>query len=326
MATADPARPLACHPACAHLMTQYIVYLRDVVGLAPASLTIRRSYLRPFLTDAQGLAHQCEPAAVAAVSPYIIRDFLIATGLTQTRAIRIHTVSSIRSFLRFAHVVGLIPRDLTPVIPVVPVWRLERLPRHLEWEEVERLLTVSDRTDPSGRRTYAVLQLVATYGVRIGQVIRLHLGDIDWTARRIHFRASKHGKPVTFGLTAAVADALLPYLEDRGRARYPEVFLTIRSPRRPLGETNNFRTCLLPWFRRAGIIGRPRGAHVIRHAVATRLVNQGTSIKAIADILGHRSIETTRIYAKVDVVHLRQLALDWPEAALAAAPPAEAIR
>lgn len=123
MASADPVRPLACHPACAHLMTQYIVYLRDVVGLAPASLTIRRSYLSPFLTDAQGLAHQCEPTELAAISPHIIRDFLIATALTQTRAIPIHTVSSIRSFLRFAHVVGLIPRDLTPVIPVVPVWR-----------------------------------------------------------------------------------------------------------------------------------------------------------------------------------------------------------
>jgi integrase len=211
------------------------------------------------------------------------------------------------------------------VIPLVPTWRLEGLPRHLEWEEVERLLATCDRARPSGRRTYALLQLVATYGARIGQVTTLRLGDIDWAARRITFQASKHGKPVTFGLTATVAEALLSYLKDRGPSSYPEVFLTVCGPRRPLSESNHFGTCLIPCFRRAGIIGRPYGAHAIRHAVASRLVNQGTPIKAIADILGHRSIDTTRIYAKLDLTHLRKLAVEWPEPTRTVVPPGETI-
>jgi integrase/recombinase XerD len=254
------------------------------------------------LSDLRGLA------------PNTVHDYIIATSKPLTRASRKHLVSGLRSFLRFAHVNGLLERSLVEAVPIILTRKLERLPQTISWEAVQKLLAIPDQATLIGKRDYAILRLVASYGLRIGQAIHLRARDIDWRQGLIHFPAEKGCKSLSFPLLKEVAEALLCYLRERGEAPgTEEVFLAVRGPQRPLGVNNHLGTALQSYYRRAGIQASRRGAHPIRHAFATRLMEQGTPIKNIADLLGHRNIETTFLYTKVELGRLRTLAAEWPE-------------
>jgi integrase/recombinase XerD len=293
------------------LLAQYLDYLRDQQCVSPATIVIRRNAIQPFL---RRIGRRATPSQLRHIGAKRIHDYVIRTSAKLTRASRKHLTSSLRSFLRFAHVYGYLPRDLVNAVPVLTTWRLAYLPRGLTWDQVQRLLKAPDRRTVAGRRDYAMLLLIATYGVRIGQVTTLRRQDIHWREQTISFAPSKGGKPLKFPLDKSVAEALLSYLRrDRGPAPYEEAFLTIRFPRRPVGVNDHLGSSLKTYYRRAGIDVPVKGTHVIRHAVATRLLERGTSIKAIADLLGHRYIDTTYIYTKVDLPRLRTLAGAWPE-------------
>ena len=293
------------------LLAQYLDFLRDQQGVSQATIVIRRLAVRRFL---QFLGRRLTPSQLRQLSAKRIHDYIIRHSSGLTRASRKHLTSSLRSFLRFAHVRGYLPRDLVDAVPVLATWRLAHLPRGLSWEQVQSLLKAPDRRTAVGRRDYAMLLLVATYGVRIGQVTALTRHDIHWHEQTIAFAPSKGGKPLKFPLEKSVAQALLAYLRrDRGPAPFDEVFLTIRGARRPLGVNNHLGAALKTYYRRAGIKASVIGTHAIRHAVATRLLEKGASIKTIADLLGHRDIGTTYIYTKVDLMQLRTLAGQWPE-------------
>ena len=141
----------------------------------------------------------------------------------------------------------------------------------------------------------------------------MKLQDIYWQEGAICFAASKHGNALRFPLHQEVAEALLSYIKDRMQTEFQEVFLTITDPKRPLSKHNHYYTSLTKYYLKAGISSSSKGSRVLRHAFATRLVNQNISIKTISDLLGHRWIETTFIHTKVDVGKLRELARDWPE-------------
>jgi integrase/recombinase XerD len=297
--------------SAAPLLAQYLDFLRDQQGVSQATIAIRRLMVRRFL---QFIGRRATPSQLRQLGAKRIHDYIIRHSSGLTRANRKHLTSSLRSFLRFAHVRGYLPRDLVDAVPVLATWRLAHLPRGLSWEQVQRLLKAPDRRTAVGRRDYAMLLLVATYGVRIGQVTALTRHDIHWHEQTIAFAPSKGGKPLKFPLETSVAQALLAYLRrDRGPAPFDEVFLTIRGARRPLGVNNHLGAALKTYYRRAGIRASVIGTHAIRHAVATRLLEKGTSIKTIADLLGHRDIGTTYIYTKVDLTQLRTLAGQWPE-------------
>lgn len=291
------------------LLGHYLDFLKDSQGLADATLVLRRLHVEPFLrtlelggvlADLQGLA------------PSTVHDYIIATSKPLTRASRKHLVSALRSFLRFAHVKGLLARNLVDAVPVLLTRKLDRLPHTISWEDVHKLLAAPDRTTLIGKRDYAILRLVASYGLRIGQAIHLRVRDIDFRQGLIHFPAQKGCNALSFPLLPEAAEALLSYLRERGDATSEEVFLTVRGSRRPLGINNHLGCALKSYFLRAGIRATRYGAHAIRHAFATRLMEKGTPLKEIADLLGHRSIETTFLYTKVDVDRLRRLAVEWP--------------
>lgn len=299
-------------PSHCKLINEYLEFLQNHQGLAKATVHIREIYVSPFLSALKITT----PEELSTLSPSRIHDYVIKTAKLMNRASRKHLVSSLRSFLRFSHIKGLHKQNLVEAVPVISTPRLDRVPRAIPWESVQRLLHAPDRRSRAGRRDYAILQLLATYGLRIGQVTTLKLNDINWQKGLISFSSSKRGRPLCLPLTPEVAQALLSYLRIRGKAPFPEVFLTLNRPPKPIGENNHLNFAMANYYTRAGIHSSTKGSHAIRHAFATRLMEQEVPIKTIADLLGHRCINTTFIYTKVDLKHLRLLAREWPEEAL----------
>jgi len=158
------------------------------------------------------------------------------------------------------------------------------------------------------------MKLLYTYGVRGGQVRALRLEDIDWVKNQILFRASKHGKDSLLPLTVEVGESVLDYLKNvRPQSSDPHLFLTSRAPYHALAHSNALSAMVERHLRKAGIEVTSKGAHVFRHGFATRMLQQGHSLKAIADVLGHRHLSTTFIYTQVDFNSLKEVALGWPK-------------
>lgn len=293
------------------LLIEYTNFLRNQQCSSEATILIRSKFVEPFLNNLSNIA---QPSKLFKLSAKTIHDYIIATAQPLHRASKKHLTSSIRSFLRFAYIKGYLKRDLIAAVPVITAWKLESLPKSISWEDAQKLLAMPDKSTPKGRRDFAVLSLLISYGVRIGQVTRLKLEDIHWQEGVICFAASKHGNALRFPLHKEIAEALLSYIKkDRMRAEFQEVFLTIKEPQRPLSKHNHHYTSLTKYYLKAGISSSSKGTRILRHTFATRLVNQNISIKEISDLLGHKYIETTFIYTKVDVNKLRELARDWPE-------------
>jgi integrase/recombinase XerD len=293
------------------LLTEYISFLRDYQCLSEETIIIRRHFVKPFLIHIKDIA---QPSKIYKLSAKIIHDYIIITARPLHRASKKHLTSTIRSFLRFAYIKGYLKRDLKEAVPIIITWKLDRLPQFISWENVQNLLTMPDKTTQGGRRDLAILLLLATYGLRIGQITTLKLKDIHWREGVICFPGTKHSNSLRLPLYKEVAAALLVYIKkDRGKAEFEEVFLTIRKPIRPLGKRNHYNREIQKYYVKAGIDSTCRGTRIIRHAFATQLMNKNTPIKIISDLLGHKSIGTTFIYTKVDVEKLRELARNWPE-------------
>jgi len=224
----------------------------------------------------------------------------------------------LRTFLRFLAAAGEGPVGLDAQIDSPRIYRGARLPRALPWEAVRALLKSIDRTTPKGRRDFAMFLLIATYGLRTSEVAALKLDDIAWRTRQIRVPRPKVGTPLLLPLTDEVGSAVLDYLR-RGRSASTDrrLFLRVEAPLGPLGR-GAVRDAFRAWARRAGTPLLARGGpHRLRHTLALRLLREGTSLKAIGDLLGHRSAESTGVYLRLDVDDLRDVALPLPTASMA---------
>jgi len=222
--------------------------------------------------------------------------------------------NAVRAFLRFLIAEGKCPIGLDASIPVVAHWRLSSLPRYLQSEEVERVIASCDRATPVGRRDRAILLLLARMGLRAGDIVGLGLGDIDWQQAWIHF-SGKGRRQTRLPMTQEVGDAIAAYLQDGRRLAFTDrLFLRSRAPFRALSSHCAVSSIVARALRRAAVKCPSRGAaHVLRHSVASSMLQQGASLQEIAAILRHRSIQTTEIYAKVDVNSLGTIVQPWPE-------------
>lgn len=218
-------------------------------------------------------------------------------------------VAELRSLLRYLYVSERIDRDLRSCVPSVAGWRDAHLPVSVTVQHVEAMVFSCDRSTSGGRRDRAILLLLARLGLRSIEVSRLRLDDIDWRAGEIVVRGKARRRD-RMPLPVDVGQALADYLQHgRPEAAVREVFLTDRAPRKPI------RADLVgDVARRAGRrTGCPEGrAHRFRHALATDLLSKGTPLVDISQVLRHRDLATTAIYAKVDVASLRGLAVNWP--------------
>jgi site-specific recombinase XerD len=226
-------------------------------------------------------------------------------------------VSDVRGFLRFLLLRGILPRDLSQVLPVVHVPRDATVPSVWDPELVIRLLEVVDRTSPKGKRDYGILLLACRLGLRVSDIRTLSLDDLKWETATIEIKQSKTLASLCLPLTEEVGEALIDYLRSgRPRSECREVFLALTPPFLPFCETDNLHRIIDYWKALAGIHFRTpqrHGLHSLRHTLATRLLHEQTPFQVISDILGHATTASTLIYAKTDVETLRTAALNTEE-------------
>jgi len=292
------------------VLQHYLDYLRCERHLSETTVKTHRVYLIPFL---ESLGTPLAPQ-LQRLSPEQLLAYFTKQCQNNAPSVPRLLQGVLRRFLRFCLHRGYLERDLEAAIPPLRHYRLGAVPHGINAEDARKTLECIDRTTPVGRRDFALILLLYTYGVRGGQLRALRLQDIDWRQSRIRFPVAKGGKEVLVPLTDEVAQSLVDYLRHgRAQAPYPEVFLTAQPPFRPLRCAATVSRSVALRMRAARVELPRAGSHSFRHGFATRMLEQGQSMKTIADLLGHRNINTTFIYTKVDLTTLRQLPLDWPE-------------
>jgi site-specific recombinase XerD len=222
-----------------------------------------------------------------------------------------HLTTGMRLFLRYLHYKGLTDTDLSLAVPAVARWSLSTLPKHLPAAQVRRILRHCNRSTALGRRNYAILLLLARLGLRAGEVVRLNLEDVDWENGLITVYGK--GKWAQLPLPADVARAIACYLHrDRPRCACRRLFIRDYAPVGGFNRNASISKIVKCSLEKAGIVSARKGAHLLRHSLATDMLRKGASLDEIGEVLRHRSPDTTAIYAKVDLDSLRTLALPWP--------------
>lgn len=283
-------------------------YLRQERCLSQATLRNTLPFVRHFLADRFGTG----PVSLATVRASDITRFVprYARTLSPSRAKLL--VGALRSYFRFLFVRGEIATDLGGAVPTVAAWQLSSVPKSIEPQQVERLLKSCNRRTATGRRDYAVLLLLARLGLRAGEVTALTLDDIDWAAGEITV-PGKGTRRDRLPLPQDVGTAPVAYLRaGRPRCATRQVFLTTRAPIRRLADHRTVGAIVQRCLERAGIRSARKGAHLLRHSLAVRMLRRGASLAEIGEILRHRRLDTTAIYAKVDLTALKALAQPWP--------------
>lgn len=284
-------------------------YLRETRGVAEATVLGHSRRLRPFLRH---LRFTGKPAALRELKTRPIQDFLRLSARTNNRFSMQHIVATLRAYLKERHAQGALSEPLHLQIDTPRVYRGERLPRALPWDQVQAFLQSIDRSQPFGRRDFTLLYLAAAYGLRSGELVRLTLDDIDWRARTLRIQQTKTRQTLRLPLTDEAADVLIDYLRNaRPKSTRRQLFLRVRAPLAPLRPAS-VHDVLEHRLRCSGLNLPPFGTHVLRHSFATRLMQEGVSIKTIGDTLGHRDFESTSVYLRLNVDELRQVALPVP--------------
>ena len=299
-------------PAMKATLRDYDGYCRERLFLRDATLRTRTQVLTVFLDFLQ----QRNVRDLAHVRAVDLSTFIASRNQLMPKTVA-RILSDLRSFLRFLTMRGILAQDLGSGLPKVRVPPDARIPSVWDPDLLDKLLGAVDRTSAKGRRDYAILVLACRLGLRVGDIRTLRLDDINWGEARIEITQSKSDKPLSLPLTEDVGQALIAYLQSgRPKAPYREVFLKLQAPYEPFGSNNNLHQVVTYWRRLAGIefkCRQHRGLHSLRHTLATRLLQGGTPLATISEILGHATPDTTRIYAKADVEGLRSVALDPEE-------------
>jgi len=241
-----------------------------------------------------------------------IEDFLRDSAKKVGRDRLRHIAACLRSYLRFLFMHGEVSAGIDKQVDTPHVYREEKLPRTLAWEIVHTLLASIDRTTALGKRDYAMLLLIATYGLRAGEVVSLKLEDIEWEANYIKVFQHKSSSILFLPLINSVGESILEYLRyGRPKVNCREIFVRHRTPRGTLKSTavsEVFQAC----SRRSGLEIPFQGPHCMRHSFAVHLLRQGVPLKTIGDILGHKDLQSTCTYLRLNLEDLRSVPLCIP--------------
>ena len=284
---------------------EFVDYMRQEQNLSETTISFRLAELRRFFSKTKGksgqfLAH-LTPARLDAILIHKLNQGIYAPVTIKNFG------HILRVFFRYAEHQGWCRPGIADSIQTPRIYKYATLPVPPTWEEVQRLIKTTEGSRPSDIRARAIILLLAIYGLRNSEVRQLRLEDFDWEQKTFRLKHSKRGPTKQVPLLPTVGQALIRYIKDarpKG-ASHRELFLTLHAPYRPLGDI--WELVSSRW-KKLNIKIKHHGPHALRHACATRLINQGVPLKTIADQLGHRSLDSTRIYAKVDLTRLREVA------------------
>jgi site-specific recombinase XerD len=290
------------------LEEQYRRYLQAERGLTMSTVTSYLPFVHRFLIERFG----SEVLRLRELKPSDISNFILRYAQTMSPGSAKVMVTALRSFFRFLLQCGEIDIDLAGCVPAVVNWRLSNVPKYLTSQELQALLDACNQDTSIGRRDYAILLLLARLGLRGGEVVALSLDDINWRAGEV----TVQGKGLfhdRMPIPTDVGQALATYLrDDRPMCDSRRVFIRMRAPRRGFAHPSTVSTIVMHALDRAGLDPAIKGAHLLRHTLATGMLRKGGSLSEIGEVLRHRVTSTTEIYAKVDQDGLRSLAHPWP--------------
>ncbi len=307
-AIASPAGALGSDPECAQWLRRFDEHLAHTRGTSAGTRRIYRRYAEMLLTSCVGTGVPDWSAVTASAVTDFVRTQAARLRSSACRA----PVTATRAFLRFLITAGALPSGIDGAVPTVRQWKHASLPPALSDEEVRRVLASVDETSVAGARDRAVLLLLTRLGLRASDVAALTVDAIDWRNGNIRLAPGKNRRERLLPLPLDVGAALVAVLRSRPpTAPRGVLFLRARPPVRPLTAATVTGIAQRA-LRRAGLTVPRFGAHVFRHTVATQWVQRGVSMKTVADLLGHADLETTALYAKLDVATLATVALPWP--------------
>lgn len=296
--------PVAVPMPFENLVQDFTIWSKQEKGLALSTIELRNRYIKEFLHWYHARGCPIHEMKVSDVD-----SFLVVCGRRGWCRVTIaDCAKSIRAFLQFAGVRGWCNPLIAKGIHGPTVFSQESLPLGPPWEDVRRLLVSMETEQQRDIRDRAIVLLFATYGWRVTEVAKLKLENIDWEHDRILVNRNKSGQFQVYPLIPTVGNALIQYLKKvRPQCSFREVFITLTPPFRPLSRQGLYHITGGRMLK-LGICSRHYGPHSLRHACAGHLVSEGFSLKEIGDHLGHRSSSATRIYAKVDLPRLREVA------------------
>ena len=290
------------------LLDPYLRYLRSELDLAERTITYRHRQLALFLgaLGQRAARKRLKKLKAESVASFVKEYFRDSTACPNS----LSTV--LRQLFHYCAARGYTQTDFSGLIPRIRLYRHASLPKGMEDAALEKMLKAIPQDTPIGARDYSIIIVMMAYGIRGVSAATLLLEDIDWHHSRIHIRAQKGGKEVVVPLLDSVGEALIGYLRHRPAGTpFREVFLSARAPFRPL-DCNAISRVVQKRLKRAGVKLPGSGARTLRHSWAIRALAHNSAIKSIADVLGHRYIDTTFIYAKANLNSLREVAMPWP--------------
>ena len=288
----------------------FIEYLRGERGLQESTIYLYHHDLKRF---AKYLS-RVEVAALSELSPPLLASFVVDQAPQMSPSGRRDLCGRLRVFLRFCHRERIMTQDLSGAVEMPQMYRLANVPRSITWDEVRRLLEVVDRRTVRGRRDYAILLLLVTYGLRAHEVARLTLDDIDWKRERLQVTERKAGHATAYPLAGVVGEALIDYIKcSRPETADRHLFFRALAPRAPISAAA-VSSSVAHYLHSAGIQVHRPGAHTLRHTCVQRLIDAEFPLKTIGDYVGHRSSQSTQIYTKVAIASLREVAMGDGEA------------
>ncbi|MDF3118477.1 MULTISPECIES: tyrosine-type recombinase/integrase [Burkholderia cepacia complex] len=291
-------------------LDEFDAFLETVRGLAGGTRRKYGRFVRHFLHEwISGAPLEWQHLSADALRAYACRE-LSSTTRRPSNA----PFVALRAMLRFLAVKGLVAPGLEGAVPRVRRWRHATLPACLSTDEVDRVISFAASVDThQPLRNTAIVLLLARTGMRAAEVTKLTLDDIDWENGVIRVRGTKSRRDRELPLARDVGRALLAYLKrERPSSPHRAIFLEAAPPWRPFADSSSISKIVRRAMTRANVPSARGAAHLLRHAAATNMLRQGTSFKGIADVLGHQSLQSTAIYAKLDLPALSRIAMPWP--------------
>lgn len=285
----------------------YQQYLAELRGFAPSTIQQHGATMQDFLSRVLG-----EQKMLANLTNADIECYLLFKGPKVKRQSMQHTVAHLRSFLRYCYDRGEIGSRLDQMIDTPRTYRRELPPRALDWEVVQEFLRLVNRESRTGPRDYAILYLMAHYGLRPSEIVALRCDSIDWKTKILHVEQCKTRSTLELPLTEQTLEVLSNYLSKRPACgNHLEFFLRARCPGGAIKRTA-VNDLFEKWVRQSGLPLKGYSAYSLRHSFAMRLLTRGVGVKVIGDLLGHHSLESTCQYLRLDINMLRQVALPVP--------------